>query len=686
MIKYYNALPPKRRKTLPPPTIILIVKTLFAGLSWERRQARDSNRDEDFGELVPLAHKLVTDWRAGNIIPVATAIGRILEFFKETGERDAGIEFWDWIREQDPEKGYASANVYGTAIDLLAVNGTPLADLETLFSEALERYPGDFLAYHLSPNALVPDRDQEFLGSLAPYHLMKGIMHARLLYGASRDAYLAFDALLRLWPDINHNRVHLMVIIYQVFMEERSIPEAFTIFAIACRAGTLIPYDVIRQFMTVIRKTSDLSHPVTHIHALRQMLSVMYMSIGAGGRVTSNMINELLIAMSQILRISGMEAVQGPAKNQIVAEVLEIIRKSLETFSRYGAMPGIGAFNSIITNIAGWGGDRTVISIALTDARALGLEPNHVTRRSILTAAGIVRDATLVRESWALLLKEKVDTGTWPDVTDMHILIKAATRSECTDFARKMFDELKAELPASDHKGIIAHLDAPEPDVFDDGQNRSEMDLPALFNELAKLRADIDVVEETTRTRPKIQNFNEHALPMTLYPAEAFMPESELRKFYEELSSEPQTFAEVMVSDDSGGDMSTEAADENGDVSPPADESVTEKPKPAYSPTGIPFGTLRYENWKSVNQLLSMADKHDQAFESAIDRAIATGVAPPPRQSDFTLRTDEAIVSYGISDAVRGGGADDAKSMSSEDIKSARNRILTLRGRMDEAQ
>nr|POE78014.1 hypothetical protein CFP56_09655 [Quercus suber] len=681
--KYYTNLSPKQRNALPPAVIVRTAKTLSSALSRERRQARDTGREEDVEELIVFAQRLVSDWRAGNIVPVPIAVGRVLEFLQETGERDAGIEFWQWIRQQDPEKGFADANVYGSAIDLLAVNGTSLADLETLFLEALERYPGDYLAYHLSPTAIVPDREQEFLGLAAPYQLMKGIIHARLLYGASRDAYLAFDSLLRLWPDLNSNRMHLMVVIYQVLIEERSIPEAFTIFAVACRAGTLLPYDAIRQFMTLIRTSSDLSNPVAHVHALRQMLSVIYMGVGAGGRVTSNMINELLIAMSQTLRIAGIEAVDEGAKRPIVAEVLDIIRKSLETFSRYGAMPGIGAFNSIITNIAGWGGDKSVIKTALDDARSLGLEPNHVTRRSILTAAGIVRDAEMVRDSWALMLEEKVQLGQWPDTTDMHILVKAATRSGCVDFARRMFKELKEELPGSDRAGIIAHLDAPEPDLFEEGQGRTGLDLSVLLEELAKLRADMNIIEELTRTKPKMQNFDGQALPMTLYPPEEFMPEPELRKFYDELTTEqrPSQEAEVMGDNEAS---SSEAASGLEASDTPAPRKLTTK-EPAYSATGIPFGTLRYENWKSVNSLLAIASQHDEAFENAIDDAIATGIALPTRKGGFRLGKDGPHVSYGISDAVRAQQTALARPMSAAEIQMARNRIRSLRGMAPES-
>ena len=64
----------------------------------------------------------------------------------------------------------------------------------------------------------------------------------------------------------------------------------------------------------------------------------------------------------------------------------------MELFARFGAKPGVSAFNSIITNIAGYGQAKHVIDIALRDAQSLALKPTVVTRRSILTTAGLLHD------------------------------------------------------------------------------------------------------------------------------------------------------------------------------------------------------------------------------------------------------------------------------------------------------
>ncbi len=84
-------------------------------------------RREATDVLQAFADLVVKDITAGRLAPQPQACVHLLSFFKESGTRDAGVRFWMWLEQQDD--GFLNADVYGAAIELLAVNGSQLAEL-----------------------------------------------------------------------------------------------------------------------------------------------------------------------------------------------------------------------------------------------------------------------------------------------------------------------------------------------------------------------------------------------------------------------------------------------------------------------------------------------------------------------------------------------------------------------------
>ena len=131
-----------------------IAQCLHHCLRSEKRSTDAKKRREDLEELLAFAERLVDDVVKGNLYPNRQAHVHLIGFFKESGVRDAGVRFWKWLEQQEDQ--YVNEDVYGAAIELLAVNGSSLAELEDLYQQALNRFPGNFSAYHLSPEAIVP--------------------------------------------------------------------------------------------------------------------------------------------------------------------------------------------------------------------------------------------------------------------------------------------------------------------------------------------------------------------------------------------------------------------------------------------------------------------------------------------------------------------------------------------------
>ena len=121
-----------------------------------------------------MAEEIIKDVVKGNLAPHKLAHIHLIGLFKESTQKEAGVRFWQWLEGQD--ESYVGADVYGAGIEILAINGAPLSTLEELYQQALSRFPGNFNSYHLSPDAIVPDRNQPTTLKGVPTVLLQGIL------------------------------------------------------------------------------------------------------------------------------------------------------------------------------------------------------------------------------------------------------------------------------------------------------------------------------------------------------------------------------------------------------------------------------------------------------------------------------------------------------------------------------
>lgn len=624
-------------------TLFSIVQCLHEALRRAKR-TEQVERLARIEEIVGFAEQLVNLIEDGHLTPGRRAHLHLLCIFKEAGSWDVGIKFWNWLESQDDS--YVSDDVYGAAIELLATSGASLVEMEALYDRALKRFPGTFNAYHLSPNAVLPDRDHSVNISGISMILLQGILTARLMCGDSKNAYMALDTALRLYPTVTPGRI------FSLFIYERPLAEAYSVFAIACRAGNPPPFQATRKLLTGFRASSDLSSASQHITVLRQMLSIVYMYAGAGGYITSNLTNEIVIATTQILRLRGISALDAKDKKRIVAVVMETIQTYLKVSARYGANPTISAFNSIITNLAGFGQSKHLIQVVLNDITRSKLQPNHVTLRSILTAAGHIRDEELLVKSWHNLVQSRKSSDEEPDLSDYHVLISAAKLCGAIDFAQI---ECK-RLPKGQQEDLLDRLYS---SVQPDSEASSHaIDMSGLLRKVNKFQADLQVFDERTEENVLLHDFSAQCLPLRIVeqPHHIVMPEEDLHALYDEITaahSQPRS----------------------------PDQPVP----PERSRTNIAFGTLRYENWKMMNYLLALAEKHDHLYNHAVEQAIAKKVAPPSREQVLKAEFSEDQDWQGLSDLQK-LRPDRSEKVSGDQVAAARRQILGLRGLLPTAE
>jgi hypothetical protein len=355
-------------------------------------------------------------------------------------------------------------------------------------------------------------------------------------------------------------------------------------------------------------------------------------------------------------------------KQRVVRAVMEIIRKSIAVFVPFGAKPGLSAFNSIIVNLGGYGHSKQTIGIALADARALGIEPNEVTRRSIIIAAGLLDDVELMKKGWAQIVEARTATGEAPDMTDFHCLVKAAHLTNQIDFARKEFESYKDSMSSQERELIANGLN--DGNMYNLGimQASEEVPVSTILDEIKKIGADLDFIGERTKEAGKLQDYQDQSLPMKLLVEdEILLPEADMKRIYDELTTEEQAPQDAI-----------EEATVN-----PGEQVQSEPSTPALTPTNIPFGTIRYENWKLINFLLEQSEANDKAYRDAVDKAIAAGTAPPHRSKGLAPHIAfREIESFGLSDMVEMvKKTKKARPAKEEEIRMAKEHILRLRGR-----
>jgi hypothetical protein len=131
-------------------------------------------------------------------------------------------------------------------------------------------------------------------------------------------------------------------------------------------------------------------------------------------------------------------------------------------------------------------------------------------------------------------------------------------------------------------------------------------------------------------------------------PKEVRLPETEMRKLYDELTTDPNP--------------------------PTAVGADTREPAVARD-TKVPFGQLRYENWKHITYLLAEAERHNQAYITAVDSAMENGETPPQRNYGELFEGEDKVTGIGLSDPPQEFEA----SAEEADVEKARARICELR-------
>lgn len=538
--------------------------------------------------ISPFVEQVVQDIKAGVLPPHPYAQVHLLGIYKEWKWFDDGYAFWQWLIQQD--ETLVSDAVYGAAIELLAYGRkVSLPDLENLYVQALKRFPGTFAEYHLSPDAIVPDRGQPIPMVDTPVLLLQGILTARILARDWKNAYLALDTALRLFPATLPTRF------FELFMTQRPLPEAYTVYLIACRAGIVFKASnltaLITQLRAVMAATTSLRDRTM---ILRAMANAIYAYVEAGGTLENVHVNAFISSFDTLLpgKAPGQdyEGETAVLRNTIVTTAHGI----MSTLLQAGLAPQSHNFITLI-NLAGKLRVPDLLKVSLQDIRTSGGDVDEIGARTILSSAGYLGAKDLVEEFWTRIASQAEGQGRLISYEDWITFAKACKRADHLDYFRGQLAKFEHTISSYLHSKVIDSIETKE--LLSSDNTIELMDTKAFTSEFEALRNQIKNVAAVVMSGQPL-DLRKSPFYMSIDPdSKPLGSDQELRTLYDEFTIDPHQ--------------------------PPLPPDNAAHLPTALSSTGIPLDELRFQNWVSINDLMDSAQSYEEERQKVIEYKVA---------------------------------------------------------------
>ena len=575
--------------------------------------------------------EFIKDLKLARIPPHPMASLHLISYFKESTQYDAGIDFWRWVVKQDDN--YLDLRVYGAAIELLASYGVGIEHCEEVYIHGLKRFPQDFNEYHMTPGAILPELDQPVSVRRSSMTLLQGMIKAYLVHGDWRKAYLFLDTAMRLHP--TQVPIHFL----RTFTLERPLVEAFQMFCMFCRSSNRPAPQDITQLLAVLSDAQGTgSGKALDLDFSLALLSVAHHALASGAKLGVTDLNIILIGSLRLLPISSNPGLDGNGDEDF-AIVEELVSLVFAIFKALDVAPNIPSYNTMFTMAANLK-RRALYEEALNRLPDSGLRPNEVTVRCMLAAAGRLKDTALLETIWhnyATDSNNVLTSLTWlafaqaakdaEHIQFLHEQLKnnkidfRAPGEETTHrpedpLARQIDVILFNASPAQEKKGEVIdlaneklseqreeeHIAGNSEEVLDDAmKSRHTMCMRSVRVLLEALKSVHGLIVNQTITNLKLN-------PPTNGSAWTFQDNAEESwrlELFHELNVDPTVLKAK-------------------DMHSHEEQATTLEPQSAAaeSSTGFRLDELRYENWKTINDLLLQAEMFESRFEKSVDVAI----------------------------------------------------------------
>ncbi|KAF3010938.1 hypothetical protein E8E13_010200 [Curvularia kusanoi] len=571
---------------------------------------RDAARQapSQLAELLPFAAQVIADLKTGALPPHPFAYVHLLGIYKDSKRFAEGRALWSWLTEQDD--AHVSQAAYGAAIELLSYgNLMSLAELEDLYDEGLKRFPGTYAEYHLSPDAIVPDRTQPVHVVGLPTTLLQGIITARLRSHDWKKAYLGLDTVLRLYPGQTPHRI------FELFITERPIPEAYTAYLLACRSGVRVSGALLTTLLNRLRVAMTQS-PVLkeRFNILRAIANAIYAYQECGGGLATVHVGQFIKAFESLLPEKAVGQDFTPEEAALRDIMATTAQECLAGLMQSGLSKGVQPFVSLVS-LAGKLRAPDLMRQTLEDAKTAGITFYPVERRTLLAAAGLIQDRDLVKAVWLLTVGAAEKEGVQLSYNDWITFAKACRRADLNQYLEQQLQEQAHAITSSTERRVRDVVSNAEP-----GAATPSLVLltPAeLSSEVAKLQGQMENIRAVLMSGQPL-DLQKFPFYMHIDPEQPSLgTEQDLRAIYDEKTT----------------DVYQPAAAPSSDA--PQPKALT----PALSSTGIPLDELRFRNWTNIHEMMSLASAHAASNRATIDQAIKQ--RKPPKDLPDALSLPE---------------------------------------------
>ncbi|KAL9026964.1 MAG: hypothetical protein Q9196_004451 [Gyalolechia fulgens] len=615
----------------------------------------DCNKDQKKRKEVEKLVELVRQACQSSLIPLTSHVAlHLLSYYKESGQFDRGLEFWDWLSKKDES---ALNPVYaGAAIELLAVYGAGIDYCEDVYERTLAQQRDISSQYYLSPGAIIPDRSKAVTIKGTSLGLLQGILSARLFYGRWQRSYLTLDTAFMLRP------TQIVPRVLDLFVHERPIFEALPVFFMYCRGGNAVPKVTLSAILNSLKGLSSLDSDYSvKIQLIRAMFDVVEAYVGSAGSLDTIHLNIITSAVCSVMppQPSAKIINMADGSKDIAATVLALFAKLVKVFAQQDAPPNQVTFEEIISkalllqypNIA---------DVALQDMTALGMMPRESIVTELLKTAAVLQDQELMNTAWACIGRPNVfKSGGDPDLRDV-----AAAASGC-GLESSVENQLQSLAPErlSQASSTVRSVEQNKMESFSVRKLEHEPPSTDQVHAFEELCSEISrILLRMNSAQPgKFRDFLQYPVDQsTILKWPDVAEEAWQRRLYDELTLE-----------------------KNHKESDPAlvdSLNQTEDAVPALSDTGFRFDELRYVNWKAINSLLIQAEAWERRVEASTDTAIKEQKALPKakvssRQSGATAIRSPLTIRQ-LEAFQRDVQTEQARHMTEEKW---RNRVLRLR-------
>lgn len=526
------------------------------------------------------AKQLSFDLFSGRLPPHPAAFVHLLSIFNDSQQFEEGYALWDWL--QDKGEPYLSPLACGAAIELMARAGDKtLPEMENVYADSLKLFPGTFAEYHFSPDAILPNRHE--LTKIPGLHsgLLQGITTARIRAGDWKKAYLALETALRLFPTQIPKRY------FELFMQHRPLDEAYSAFMLACRAGIQVPpphvTSLINKLTAGIHSSTSVSERVMLVQAIT---NILFAEKQSGQPLANIHVAAWIRAMGAILpeKAFGEEFVQHELKLRDI--IVQTTHEVMSGLFQAGMAPSVHHFGALMS-LAGKMRAPDLFATALQDMERIGTELGPSGVRGVLQAAGSLGNKELLEHFWRFIVQDAETKSKLISYEDWVTFARACRRAGHTKFLQLEVLKLQHAIATRTEFQVLQEMDAaetPTPPIPQGSSKFKFMTPEALSSALGKVKATMENIHVVLMSRQP-RSIKKSPFQMHLDPSlPPLGTPTALGKAYDQMTTDPHQ-------------------------PPPPPPALDKVRRNRY---GTSLADLRYQNWVTIHEMMTLADLHAQ--------------------------------------------------------------------------